>query len=126
MLAATKAVEELMSTLLAGKPVAVHLLVDGQNTPRPFQKCLNNQGLPIADLMNVVAGKSHHVLVQNPKWRLTPYSYRPDRSGGDSNPGNNLHVSGLTNKCTDRDLEEAFGKYGTVSSKADRLGRRFN
>lgn len=36
--------------------------------------------------------------------------------GGDSNPGNNLHVSGLSAKVTDRDLEEAFGKFGKVRS----------
>ncbi|PWY98898.1 hypothetical protein BCV70DRAFT_149559, partial [Testicularia cyperi] len=30
------------------------------------------------------------------------------------NPGNNLHVSGLSNRATDKDLEEAFGKYGAI------------
>jgi hypothetical protein len=31
-----------------------------------------------------------------------------------SNPGNNLHVSGLAHKVDNRDLELAFGKYGRV------------
>ncbi|EPQ30628.1 uncharacterized protein PFL1_01529 [Pseudozyma flocculosa PF-1] len=38
---------------------------------------------------------------------------RADRSG-ETNPGNNLHVSGLSTKVTDRDLEEAFGKFGAI------------
>ena len=31
------------------------------------------------------------------------------------NPGNNLHVSGLSRKVDSRDLEEAFSKVGRVS-----------
>ncbi|SNX82145.1 related to Transformer-2 protein homolog [Melanopsichium pennsylvanicum] len=34
--------------------------------------------------------------------------------GNDNNPGNNLHVSGLSNRTSDRDLEDAFGKYGAI------------
>ncbi|KAM0747757.1 RNA-binding domain-containing protein, partial [Meredithblackwellia eburnea MCA 4105] len=30
------------------------------------------------------------------------------------NPGNNLHVSGLSTRVEDRDLEEVFGKYGRI------------
>ncbi|KAJ1031315.1 hypothetical protein NDA18_002532 [Ustilago nuda] len=41
-------------------------------------------------------------------------SNRGGRDAGDNNPGNNLHVSGLSNRTTDRDLEDAFGKYGAV------------
>lgn len=33
----------------------------------------------------------------------------------EQNPGNNLHVSGLAARVTDRDLDEAFAKYGKVS-----------
>lgn len=31
-----------------------------------------------------------------------------------NNPGNNLHVSGLSTRVEDRDLEEIFGKFGRV------------
>ncbi|SPC65747.1 uncharacterized protein UHOD_12394 [Ustilago sp. UG-2017b] len=41
-------------------------------------------------------------------------SNRGGRDAGDNNPGNNLHVSGLSNRTTDRDLEDAFGKYGAI------------
>lgn len=34
---------------------------------------------------------------------------------GEQNPGNNLHVSGVSNKVTERELDEAFGKFGKVS-----------
>ncbi|KAK4048545.1 hypothetical protein OIV83_004713 [Microbotryomycetes sp. JL201] len=34
--------------------------------------------------------------------------------GGDQNPGNNLHVSGLSTRVEERDLEEIFGKYGRI------------
>jgi hypothetical protein len=33
---------------------------------------------------------------------------------GRDNPGNNLHVSGLTHKVDNRDLETAFAKVGRV------------
>jgi transformer-2 protein len=33
---------------------------------------------------------------------------------GDGNPGNNLHVSGLSTRVDDRDLDEAFAKYGRI------------
>jgi len=36
------------------------------------------------------------------------------RSDGGSNPGNNLHVSGLSTKVDTRDLEAAFAKVGRV------------
>lgn len=36
------------------------------------------------------------------------------RSGGGHNPGNNLHVSGLSRKVDARDLEAAFAKIGRV------------
>lgn len=35
--------------------------------------------------------------------------------GGGANPGNNLHVSGLSSRVDNRMLEESFGKYGKVS-----------
>ena len=40
-----------------------------------------------------------------------------DGGGGSSghNPGNNLHVSGLSGRVEERDLEDAFAKYGRVS-----------
>lgn len=37
------------------------------------------------------------------------------RSSDVVNPGNNLHVSGISLKADDRDLEELFSKYGTVT-----------
>ncbi|KAI0713115.1 hypothetical protein C8T65DRAFT_645539 [Cerioporus squamosus] len=37
-----------------------------------------------------------------------------DREGGGTNPGNNLHVSGLSHKVDTRDLEAAFAKVGRV------------
>lgn len=36
--------------------------------------------------------------------------------GGGTNPGNNLHVSGLATRVDTRDLEAAFGKIGRVGS----------
>ena len=33
----------------------------------------------------------------------------------DSNPGNNLFITGLAARTADRDLEEVFSKYGKVS-----------
>ncbi|GAA6046791.1 hypothetical protein JCM3770_005645 [Rhodotorula araucariae] len=43
---------------------------------------------------------------------------RSDTRGGDqhpgNNPGNNLHVSGLSLRVEERDLEELFGKYGRI------------
>ncbi|CAE6526764.1 unnamed protein product [Rhizoctonia solani] len=38
--------------------------------------------------------------------------------GGGANPGNNLHVSGLSSRVDNRMLEEAFGKYGKVAKAA--------
>ncbi|PIL31288.1 hypothetical protein GSI_05986 [Ganoderma sinense ZZ0214-1] len=38
----------------------------------------------------------------------------PDRGDGSNNPGNNLHVSGLSHKVDTRDLEAAFAKVGRV------------
>jgi hypothetical protein len=40
-----------------------------------------------------------------------------NRADGGHNPGNNLHVSGLSGKIDQRDLEAAFSKYGRVSSQ---------
>ncbi|RDX46794.1 RNA-binding domain-containing protein [Lentinus brumalis] len=37
-----------------------------------------------------------------------------EREGGGNNPGNNLHVSGLSHKVDTRDLEAAFAKVGRV------------
>lgn len=37
---------------------------------------------------------------------------------GGQNPGNNLHVSGLSTKVDTRDLEAAFTKVGRVSTSA--------
>ena len=34
---------------------------------------------------------------------------------GSNNPGNNLHVSGLSHRVDTRDLEQAFAKVGRVS-----------
>ncbi|SGY20035.1 BQ5605_C017g08444 [Microbotryum silenes-dioicae] len=35
--------------------------------------------------------------------------------GGDTNPGNNLHVSGLSTRVEDRDLDEVFAKFGRIA-----------
>ncbi|KAH9987703.1 hypothetical protein BJV77DRAFT_1024654 [Russula vinacea] len=37
-----------------------------------------------------------------------------NREGGGQNPGNNLHVSGLSSRVDTRDLEAAFAKIGRV------------
>jgi len=42
---------------------------------------------------------------------------RGDGPGG-NNPGNNLHVSGLSSRVDNRDLEAAFAKYGKVAKAA--------
>ncbi|KAJ7572802.1 hypothetical protein C8J56DRAFT_987047 [Mycena floridula] len=39
---------------------------------------------------------------------------RDARDEGDNNPGNNLHVSGLSHRVDSRDLETAFAKVGRV------------
>ncbi|CAE6416506.1 unnamed protein product [Rhizoctonia solani] len=38
--------------------------------------------------------------------------------GGGANPGNNLHVSGLSSRVDNRMLDEAFGKFGKVAKAA--------
>ncbi|SCV72981.1 BQ2448_6906 [Microbotryum intermedium] len=38
-----------------------------------------------------------------------------NNGGGDTNPGNNLHVSGLSSRVEDRDLEEVFAKFGRIA-----------
>ena len=40
------------------------------------------------------------------------------RDGGGQNPGNNLHVSGLSSRVDTRDLEAAFAKIGRVSESS--------
>ncbi|KAG8686263.1 hypothetical protein FRC11_009239, partial [Ceratobasidium sp. 423] len=41
---------------------------------------------------------------------------RPNAGGGGgANPGNNIHVSGLSSRVDNRMLDEAFGKYGKVA-----------
>lgn len=42
-------------------------------------------------------------------------SYYSGAPGGQTNPGNNLHVSGLSTRVEDRDLDEVFSKFGRVS-----------
>jgi len=42
------------------------------------------------------------------------------RDGGGQNPGNNLHVSGLSSRVDTRDLEAAFAKIGRVSESSYR------
>jgi hypothetical protein len=44
----------------------------------------------------------------------------PSREGGGNNPGNNLHVSGLSSRVDTRDLEAAFAKIGRVSGSSCR------
>ncbi|GAA5824784.1 hypothetical protein JCM5353_004443 [Sporobolomyces roseus] len=39
---------------------------------------------------------------------------RGDARGNDNNPGNNLHVSGLSTRVEERDLEEVFTKFGRI------------
>ena len=41
------------------------------------------------------------------------------------NPGNNLHVSGLSHKVDTRDLEAAFAKIGRVSKNSQYLSPFF-
>ena len=42
-------------------------------------------------------------------------SFSNSREPVSTNPGNNLHVSGLSHKVDTRDLEQAFAKVGRVS-----------
>ncbi|GAA5903136.1 RNA recognition motif domain-containing protein [Sporobolomyces salmoneus] len=59
----------------------------------------------------------------------SPVRADPDRrEGGDRgrgndrsaevNPGNNIHVSGLSSRVEERDLEEVFGKFGRIQKTA--------
>jgi transformer-2 protein len=43
------------------------------------------------------------------------FNVSTSREGGGQNPGNNLHVSGLSSRVDTRDLEAAFAKIGRVS-----------
>lgn len=45
---------------------------------------------------------------------------------GEQNPGNNLHVSGVSLRVTERDLDEAFGKFGKVSHSSIYLESTFH
>ncbi|KIY50033.1 hypothetical protein FISHEDRAFT_40046 [Fistulina hepatica ATCC 64428] len=40
--------------------------------------------------------------------------YRRSEGGGGTNPGNNLHVSSLSHRVDNRELETIFGKIGRV------------
>lgn len=63
---------------------------------------------------------------------LNSLHYRQDRrdeasrgrGDGESNPGSNLHVSGLASRTTDDDLYEVFGKFGKVSKSDIRQSRQ--
>jgi hypothetical protein len=55
------------------------------------------------------AGKQFH-----PSCLFACSTYHARRPEQGNNPGNNLHVSGLTSKVETRDLEEAFAKCGRV------------
>jgi hypothetical protein len=46
---------------------------------------------------------------------LSQYNNFPVRGEVGQNPGNNLHVSGLSTRVDTRDLEAAFAKIGRVS-----------
>jgi transformer-2 protein len=46
---------------------------------------------------------------------------RGDQGIIESNPGNNLHVSGLTTRVESRDLEEAFSKVGRVHGPTEKI-----
>ena len=50
-------------------------------------------------------------------WLFMPYAHcgMEFHSHSSTNPGNNLHVSGLSHKVDTRDLEAAFSKIGRVS-----------
>jgi len=53
---------------------------------------------------------------QSPPPRRASRSRSPGRrnGAGEQNPGNNLHVSGLSGRVEQRDLEDLFQKYGRV------------
>ena len=57
---------------------------------------------------------------------LARFFYHPSsREGGGQNPGNNLHVSGLSSRVDTRDLEAAFAKIGRVSESSCRASNVF-
>ena len=58
-----------------------------------------------------------HSLVMHYYVLTLPYS----RDDGNTNPGNNLHVSGLSRTVEARDLEDAFAKVGRVSAQYQSL-----
>jgi transformer-2 protein len=60
-------------------------------------------------------------------WVYSRYSFTSlifndpsSRDGGGQNPGNNLHISGLSSRVDTRDLEAAFAKIGRVSESSCR------
>ncbi|KAF5350774.1 hypothetical protein D9758_010390 [Tetrapyrgos nigripes] len=84
----------------------------------PWQDSAPNSavGIPV----DAVKGSSNSMVVDEP---YTPGARRSSRSRSpgdrgrgeiDQNPGNNLHVSGLSKKVDNRELEAAFAKVGRV------------
>lgn len=65
---------------------------------------------------NEGGGRGRYVVLNTPSLAhsLTPSSVYSNDGG--ANPGNNLHVSGLSHKVDNRELESVFSKFGKVSS----------
>ena len=63
-----------------------------------------------AQLPETVRGKC--LASSPPPYLQIDVPYR--RESGANNPGNNLHVSGLSHRVDTRDLEQAFAKVGRV------------
>ena len=54
------------------------------------------------------------ILTLHSKITFLRHKSHSGREGGGLNPGNNLHVSGLSHKVDTRDLEQTFAKIGRV------------
>jgi hypothetical protein len=69
-------------------------------------------GLPVEEGMTIAAGLYTHLILLGTSADLLLHR---GGEGGGVNPGNNLHVSGLSSRVDNRDLEALFSKHGKVS-----------
>lgn len=68
-------------------------------------------------VLDVVMVTTESAYLHYPFTSLT-FNDPSSRDGGGQNPGNNLHVSGLSSRVDTRDLEAAFAKIGRVSESS--------
>lgn len=88
----------------------------GTETETDVVTLLDAQGVEVQDVTVMAEGKS----IQHSCIRYITLMYG-SRGDGSQNPGNNLHVSGLSLKIDNRELEALFAKVGRVRRYTDTL-----